>query len=430
MEDPKISSITSREVLDGKGRPMVEVDIWTTNGSMGRGASPCGTSVGSQEAFVLRDGGERFGGLGVQKAIRNVTHIIAPALVGKSVREQRTIDNLMIELDGTPTKSCLGANAIYSVSIAVARAAANSLDLPLYRYLGETETNTLPIPMFNLINGGIYAGRRIEFQEFLLAPTVARTFSEALRMGVEVFYKLKMVIERRYGQECLHTGHSAGYGAPVNEPTEIIETLLAATEEAGYGGMFKVGLDCAASHFFDSSHGCYEFRGKKTSRGEMIRFLDDLGKSYPIFMIEDPLDEEDFEGFAEITKRMSILISGDDLFATNVRRLEIGFHSGAANAVIFKPNMVGTITEALDTAYWAKKHGYALIPSIRSGGGVDDPIADVAVAVAAPLIKCGAPRSGERTSCHNRLLRIEEGLGKSAQLPSFKVVENMGRTVR
>jgi enolase len=318
MEDPKISSITSREVLDGKGRPMVEVDVWTTNGSMGRGASPCGTSVGSHEAFVLRDGGERFEGLGVQKAVRNVTDIISPALIGKSVREQRTIDNFMIELDGTPTKSRLGANAIYSVSIAAARAAANSLGLPLYRYLGETEANTLPIPMFNLINGGIYAGRSIEFQEFLLAPTVARTYSDALRMGVEVFYRLKMVIERRYGQKCLHRGHSAGYAAPVNEPTEIIETLLAATEEAGYGGMFKVGLDCAASHFFDSSHGCYDFRGRKISRSEMIRFLDDLGKSYPIFMIEDPLDEEDFEGFAEITRRMNILISGDDLFATNV----------------------------------------------------------------------------------------------------------------
>jgi len=420
MEDPKISSITSREVLDSKGRPMVEVDVWSTNGYMGCGASPCGTSVGSHEAFVLRDGGKRFGGLGVKKAVQNVTEIIAPALIGRNIREQRIIDNLMIELDGTLNKSRLGANAIYSVSIAVARAAAPSLRLPLYRYLGESDVNTLPIPMFNMINGGSYAGTKIELQEFLLAPTAARTYSEALTMSVEVFYALKNVFKKRYGEESLFTGCSAGYAAPVNEPAELIEALLEAAEKAGYGGMFKVGLDCAASHFFDSHHGTYTFRGKKTDRDEMIEFLDDLGKALPIFFIEDPLDEEDFEGFAEMTKRMNIVIAGDDLFATNIERLKNGIHSGAANAMILKPNMVGTISESLDTASWAKKHGYLLIPSIRSGGGVDDPIADIAVAVGSPLMKCGAPRSGERTGCHNRLLRIEEELGESARFPSFE----------
>jgi len=405
---------------------MVEVDVWSTNGSMGRGASPCGTSVGSHEAFVLRDRGERFGGLGVQNAVRNVTETIAPALIGRSVREQQTIDDLMVELDGTPNKCRLGANAIYSVSVAVARAAANSLGLPLYRYLGDAEANTftLPIPTFNMINGGVYGDRSIEFQEFLLAPTVAQSYSDALRMSVEVSYELDVVIRKRYGQKCLHTGHSAGYAAPVNEPAEIIEILLAATEETGYGGMFKVGLDCAASHFFDSKQECYNFRGEKISRDEMIQFLDDLGESYPIFMIEDPLDEEDFKGFAEITKRMNVLISGDDLFVTNIERLKMGIRSGAANAIVLKPNMVGTISEALDTAYWAKKHGYLLIPSIRSGGGVNDPIPDIAVAVAAPLMKCGAPRSGERTACHNRLLRIEEELKESAQFPSFEILED------
>ena len=427
MEDPKISSITSREILDSKGRPMVEVDVWSTNGFTGRGASPCGSSVGSHEAFVYRDGGKRFGGLGVKKAVQNVTEIIAPALIGRNIGKQRTIDNLMIELDGTPNKSRLGANAIYSVSIAVARAAAHSLGLPLYRYLGEAEANTLPIPMFNMINGGSYAERNIEFQEFLLAPTVAQTYSEALRMSVEVFYKLSMVMKKRYGEKSLHTGYSAGYAAPVNEPAEIIETLLEATEKAGYGGMFKVGLDCAASHFFDSNHGNYNFRGKKVGRDEMIRFLDDLGKTFPIFIIEDPLDEEDFDGFAEITRRMNIIIAGDDLFATNIERLKTGFHSGAANAMVLKPNMIGTLSEALDTASWAKKHGYLLIPSIRSGGGVDDPIPDIAVAVGSPLMKCGAPRSGERTSCHNRLLRIEEDLKESAQFPSFEIIERLGK---
>lgn len=423
-DDPKISSITSRETLDSKGRPMVEVDVWTAGGSMGRGASPCGSSVGSFEAFVLRDSGKRFGGLGVQKAVRNVAEIISPALIGRNVREQRMIDNLMVELDGTGNKSRLGANAIYSVSIAVARPAANSLGLPLYRYLSEAEVDRLPIPMFNMINGGVYADRKVEFQEFLMVPTGAQYYSGALRMGVEVFYKLNTAIRKRYGQKYLCRGHSAGYAAPVNEPSEIIETLMEAAEKAGYEGKFKVGLDCAASHFYNSEKGCYNFRGKKTSRNEMMEFLEALVKSYPIFMIEDPLDEEDFEGFKEITKRMNILIAGDDLFVTNIKRLKKGIHVRAANAIVLKPNMVGTLSEALDTAGWARKHGYLLIPSIRSGGPCDDPIPDISVALGAPLIKCGAPQSAERTTCHNRLLRIEEELGGFAQFPSFEGLEN------
>jgi len=427
MNDPKISSIKSREILDSKGRPMVEVDVWTTDGAMGRGSSPCGTSVGSHEAVVLRDGGYRFGGLGVQKAVRNVTEIISPTLIGRSVREQRIMDNLMIEIDGTPDKSCLGANAIYSVSVAVARAAANSLGISLYNYLGGIGVNIVPIPMFNMINGGQYADRNIEFQEFLLVPTAARTYSEALKMGVEVFYALSTVISRRYGQKYLQSGHSAGYAAPVEDPAEILDTLLEAAKEAGYGGMFKVGLDCAASHFYDKKQGRYTFRGKKTGRAEMIQLLENLAESYPICMIEDPLDEDDFEGFADISRRLNILITGDDLFVTNIERLKKGIYMQAANAMVLKPNMIGTLSEALDAACYAKTHGCSLIPSIRSGSGVDDPIPDIAVAVAAPLMKCGAPRSGERTMCHNRLLLIEEELGESAQFPSFELIENTNR---
>ena len=420
MKNTKISSIKSREVLDSKGRPMVEVDVWCSDGSMGRGASPCGTSVGSHEAFVLRDSGKRFGGLGVQKAVKNVREIISPCLIGKEVQDQRLIDNLMVELDNTPNKSRLGGNAIYSVSIAVARAAANSLSLPLYRYLGDAEAYTLPIPAFNMINGGIYGNQYIELQEFLLVPTVAHSYAEAWRMSVEVFYKLNQVIKGRYGQKYIQTGHSAGYAAPINDPPEIIEILLQAVDEAGYGGLFKIGLDCAASHFYDSQKGYYIFRGKNTSRGEMIQFLNNLTQAYPIFMIEDPLYEEDFEGFAEMTKNMNILISGDDLFATNIDRLKKGINSSAANAIVLKPNMVGTISEALDTASWANKHGYVIIPSIRAGGSVDDPIPDIAVAVSAPLMKCGAPRSGERTTCQNRLLHIEEELGEVGRIAPFK----------
>ena len=420
MKDAKISEIRAREILDSNGRPMVEVDVWATDGSMGRGASPCGTSVGRHEAFVLRDGGERFGGLGVQQAVRNVIEVISPALLGKSVLEQGVIDHLMIELDGTPDKSRLGANAIYSVSIAVARVAAHSLGLPLYRYLGEAGAHILPVPMFNMINGGNYYNTCVVFHEFILIPTASQSFYESLSMSVEVFFQAGKTIKKRYGKKCFHRGNYAGYGAPVNEPAEIIETLLESTEAAGYGGMFKVALDCAASHFYDKDHGLYNFRGKRTSRDGIMQFLEELTKSYPFFMIEDPLDEDDFEGHAEITKRLNILISGDDLFTTNIERLKKGVTIGAANAIILKPNMIGTISEALDTVYFAKEHGYCIIPSLRAGGGPDDPIPDIAVAVGAPLMKVGAPQTGERTANQNRLLRIEEELGDSAQFSSFQ----------
>ncbi|OGP72800.1 MAG: phosphopyruvate hydratase [Deltaproteobacteria bacterium RBG_16_49_23] len=413
-KDPKISIMKSREILDSKGRPMVEVDVWTADGSMGRGSSPCGTSVGRHEAFVLRDGGKRYGGLGVQQAIKNVNEVIYPALKGKSVLDQRGIDKLMIELDGTPNKSRLGANAIYSVSIAVARAAANSQEIPLYRYLGKGEGPVLPLPMFNMINGGLYGDRKVEFQEFILAPTGAGKFSEALRMGVEVFSTLGETIKKRYGQKGLQTGSSAGYAAPADEPAEILEILLEATKAADYAGMFRLGLDCAASHFYNPENKCYNFRGQMRCRDEMIHFLEGLTKSYSLFMIEDPLEEDDFEGYEEITKQLSTLIVGDDLFVTNLERLKRGVAMGAANAMIFKPNMVGTLSEAMDTAAYAKEHGYQLVGSGRAGGG-DDPVPEVVVAVGAPLVKFGAPRSGERIAKQNTLLRIEEELGESAQ---------------
>jgi enolase len=423
MNHPAISEIRAREILDSKGRPMVEADVWTSDGSMGRGAASCGTSVGRHEAFVLRDGGSRFGGLGVQKAVQNVHEIISPALLGRNVLEQHTIDHLMIELDGAPNKSRLGANAIYSVSIAVARAAANSLGIPLYRYLGGSRAYILPIPMFNMINGGPYSDTNVEFQEFILIPVAARRYSEALRMGVEVFASVGETIKRRYGGESVHPGHSAGYAAPVNDPPEIIETLLEATEAAGYGGMFRVGLDCAASHFYDRERGCYNFGGREAGRDEMIRFLEGLTESYGVFMIEDPLDEDDFEGYAEITKRLDILISGDDLFVSNIERLKKGVAMGAANAMVLKPNMIGTISEALDAADYGKKHRYCIIPSGRAGGAADDPIPEIGVAVGAPLAKFGAPQTAERINKQNCLLRIEEELGESAQLSSLEILK-------
>ena len=415
MGDTKISAIKAREILDSKARPMVEVDVWTTDGAMGRGASPCGTSVGSHEAFVLRDGGPRYGGLGVLKAVRNVREVIAPALVGKSVFDQQGIDRLMIELDGTPDKSRLGANAIYSVSIAAARAAAGSMGLPLFRYLGGEKDYFLPVPMFNMINGKSVSETYSEFQEFLFIPAMAETYSEALRMGVEVFSNLGDVIQERYGRSALRVGTSAGYAAPTGEPAEALETLLAAAERAGYGRGCKVGLDCAASDFYDRKEGRYLFQGRRITRQELVEILEGLARSYPLFMIEDPLEEDDFEGFAEITKRLDLLIVGDDLFVTNRERLKKGIDLGAANGMILKPNMVGTLTEAIDTARLAKRHGYRLVGSGRAGGGTDDPIPDIAVALEVPLVKFGVPRSGERISKQNCLLRIEEELGPSGR---------------
>ncbi len=415
MADDAITSVKAREILDSKARPMVEVDVRTAGGVLGRGASPCGTSVGKHEAFVLRDGGTRYGGLGVQRAARNVREVIAPALQGWSVLDQRGIDTLLIEMDGTPNKSHLGANAIYSVSIAVARAAAAVRRLPLYRHLGGPDASLLPVPMFNMINGGTFATVRMEFQEFLLIPATAERYSEALRMAVEIFAALGELIQRRYGRQRLMTGSSAGYGAPSSDPAEVLETLLEAAEAAGYGGQCRLGLDCAASHFYDAATRTYRFRGKAVERDELIAVLEGLARSHALFVIEDPLEEDDFDGFAEVTKRLHALIVADDLFVTNLERLKRGAALGAANAMILKPNMVGTISEAMDAAEYAKDHGYQIVGSGRAGGSIDDPIPDIAVAVGAPLVKFGAPRTGERLGKQNCLLRIEEELGASAR---------------
>jgi enolase 1/2/3 len=415
MANCAIREVKAREILDSKARPMVEADVWTADGVLGRGASPCGTSVGQHEAFVLRDGGTRYAGLGVQRAVRNVVEVVFPALKGRSVLDQRGIDACMIELDGTPGKTRLGANAIYSVSIAVARAAAGALGVPLYRHLGGPEACLLPVPMFNMVNGGTFGAVQMEFQEFLVIPTGVTRYSEALRMGVEIYNALGEVIRRRYGKDRLHVGSSAGYGAPTCEPSEILETLLEAANAAGYDGQCRVGLDCAASHFYDPRAGCYHFRGREVGREELIACLEELARSYKLFMLEDPLEENDYDGFATITRRVPTMIVGDDLFVTNLERVKRGVALGAANAMVLKPNMVGTISEAMDAARFAQTQGYRIVGSGRAGGSIDDPIPDIAVAVGAPLVKFGAPRTGERLGKQNCLLRIEEELGDSAR---------------
>ncbi|MBW1961180.1 MAG: phosphopyruvate hydratase [Deltaproteobacteria bacterium] len=420
MGESRITEIRAREVLDSKGIPMVEADVIASDGSMGRATSPCGVSVGSHEAVVLRDGGERFHGLGVRKAVKNIIDTIFPALKGRDVRYQRAIDSVLNELDGTPDKSKLGANAIYSVSVAVARAASNSAGIPLYRHLGGSETYTLPIPVFNMINGGKYGGINVDFQEFLLLPTGAGSFQDALRMGVETFYHLQEVIVKRFGEHRLQIGRGAGYAAPVNEPAQVLETLLEAAEVAGYRGSVKVGLDCAATHFYDPSSHCYLFQGKSVKSRDIIKTLVELAETYPLFLIEDPLHEDDFKGHASITRRLDILIAGDDLFATQLERLKRGVSMGAGNAIVIKPNMVGTISEALETALYARDHGYCLIPGGRAGGSVDDPIPDIAIAVGASMVKFGAPRAGEKINKYNRLLQICDELGDDARWIDFK----------
>jgi enolase len=415
MPSDTIVELKAREILDSKARPMVEVDVWTADGVLGRGSSPCGTSVGSHEAFVLRDGGRRYGGLGVQQAVRHVREVIAPALAGRSVANQQQIDALLIELDGTPNKSRLGANAICSVSIAVARAAAATLRVPLYRYLGGPAPCGLPAPMFNMINGGHYAGAHMPIQEFHVIPATAQCYSEALRMGVEIYAALGDVIRRRYGEDRLFAGPSAGYAAPASDPAEILEVLLEAVDAAGYRGQCRLGLDCAASEFYDSATGRYQFCGKAMDREELSGVLERLAKAYELFMIEDPLEEDDFEGFAAITRRIPAMIVGDDLFVANLERVKRGVALGAANAMILKPNMVGTISEAISAALFAQNHGYRVIGSGRAGGTIDDPITDIAVAVGASLVKFGAPRTGERLGKHNAILRIEEELGAAAR---------------
>lgn len=415
MADDRIAGLKAREILDSKARPMVEVDVWTADGIMGRGAAPCGTSVGRHEAVVLRDGGTRYGGLGVLRALRNVQETIFPAIRRRSVTDQRGLDECLIALDGTPDKSGLGANALYSVSIAVARAGAALRGLPLYRHLGGPEANRLPVPMFNMVNGGTFGSVRMEFQEFHVVPARAPRFSEALRMGVEIYATLGEIIRTRYGRERVHVGSSAGYGAPASDPGEVLEVLLEAARVAGYDGQIRLGLDCAASHFFDVATRLYRYQGRGIGREELVGILADLARRYDLFMIEDPLEEDDFEGFATVTSRIPILIVGDDLFVANLGRLKRGVALGAANGMILKPNMVGTISEAIEAARYAQTHGYQIIGSGRAGGSIDDPIPDIVVAVGAPLAKFGAPRTGERLGKQNCLLRMEEELGAAAR---------------
>jgi len=411
----KIKGIHAREILDSRGNPTIEVEVTTGEGYLGRAAVPSGASTGIYEAVELRDGGTRFHGKGVTKAVAAIEGEIAGRLIGFPVTEQRRIDEEMISLDGTGNKSRLGGNAVLGVSVACAKAAAASMGVKLYEYI-DPGASLLPVPFFNVINGGKHAGNQLDFQEFMVAPTGAASFREALLMGSEIYQALKSRLLKGYGKNAINVGDEGGFSPPMESPEEALDAVAASAEEMGYGGVTRLAMDVAASSFYKD--GGYSFMGKTLSRGELIDVYMELVSKYPISSIEDPLREEDYEGFAEITRVLPIQIVGDDLFVTNVKRLRRGIEMGACNSLLWKVNQVGSLTEARDAAKLAMDSGYTVMASHRSGETEDTFVADLSVGIGCGQIKTGAPARGERTAKYNQLLRIEEWLGEEARYPT------------
>ncbi|WP_296091060.1 phosphopyruvate hydratase [Alloprevotella tannerae] len=425
-----IEKIHAREILDSRGNPTVEVEVTTECGVIGRASVPSGASTGENEALELRDGDkQRYGGKGVQKAVANVNEKIAPALVGMSVLEQRAIDNKMIALDGTKTKSNLGANAILGVSLAVAHTAANYLNIPLYRYIGGTNTYVLPVPMMNIINGGAHSDAPIAFQEFMIRPVGAPSEKEAIRMGAEVFHALQKLLKKRGLSTAV--GDEGGFAPKLNGIEDALDSIIQAIKDAGYepGKDIKIAMDCAASEFAFVENGKYFYdykqlktgmpkdpNGKKLSVDEQIAYLKELVEKYPIDSIEDGLDENDWEGWVKLTKAIGdkVQLVGDDLFVTNVRFLEKGIAMGAGNAILIKVNQIGSLSETLDAIEMAHRHGYNTVTSHRSGETEDTTISDIAVATNSGQIKTGSLSRTDRMAKYNQLIRIEEELGEQA----------------
>ena len=417
----KIASIKGREILDSRGNPTIEVDVMLENGILGRASVPSGASTGEHEALELRDHNrDRYLGKGVLKAVKHINTHIAEALIGKDVLDQRGIDRLMIDLDGTPTKSRLGANAILGVSLAVAKAAANSLNLPLYRYIGGSNTYVMPVPMMNIINGGSHSDAPIAFQEFMIRPIGAKTFSEGLRMGAEIFHALKRVLKGRKLSTAV--GDEGGFAPGFHGTEDALNCILSAFEDAGYEPQRQVtiGLDCASSEFYtDGIYDYTKFEGIGAairSYGEQIDYLEELCNHYPIDSIEDGMAENDWDGWKMLTARLGkqCQLVGDDLFVTNVHFLRKGIQEKCGNAILIKVNQIGTLTETLDAIEMAHRHGYATIISHRSGETEDTTIADLAVATNSGQIKTGSLSRSDRMAKYNQLLRIEEELGSKA----------------
>ncbi|WP_203267688.1 surface-displayed alpha-enolase [Streptococcus uberis] len=430
-----ITDVYAREVLDSRGNPTLEVEVYTESGAFGRGMVPSGASTGEHEAVELRDGDKsRYNGLGTEKAVDNVNNIIAEAIIGYDVRDQQAIDRAMIALDGTPNKGKLGANAILGVSIAVARAAADYLEVPLYNYLGGFNTKVLPTPMMNIVNGGSHSDAPIAFQEFMILPVGASTFKEALRWGAEVFHALKKILKER-GLETA-VGDEGGF-APKFEGTEDgVETILKAIEAAGYEAGengIMIGFDCASSEFYDKERKVYDytkFEGEgaavRTS-AEQIDYLEELVNKYPIITIEDGMDENDWDGWKALTERLGgrVQLVGDDFFVTNTDYLARGIKEEAANSILIKVNQIGTLTETFEAIEMAKEAGYTAVVSHRSGETEDSTIADIAVATNAGQIKTGSLSRTDRIAKYNQLLRIEDQLGEVAQYKGIKSFYNL-----
>lgn len=426
-----IIDINAREILDSRGNPTIEVDVITEGGGYGRAAVPSGASTGKHEAVELRDGDtKRFGGKGVLHAVQFVEDVISPELIGIDVFEQREIDQVMIQLDGTPNKSKLGANAILGVSLAAAKAASSESDMPLYRYIGGVNSFTLPVPMMNILNGGSHADNKIDFQEFMIMPVGADTFREGLRMGVEIFHSLKKVLSAK--SYSTNVGDEGGFAPNIQSNEESIELVLQAIEKAGYkpGDEVMIAMDAAASEFYDENKKIYDFHksgSKPLSGEEMVDFWVKWASKYPIFSIEDGLHEDDWDSWAMLTQKLGskIQLVGDDLFVTNSERLRRGIENNIANSVLVKVNQIGTLSETIDTVTMAHRNRYTTVISHRSGETEDTTIADLAVALNAGQIKTGSASRSDRVAKYNQLLRIEEELGTSAYYPGKNLLKRL-----
>ena len=425
-----ISYIEARQILDSRGNPTIEVDVFTENGSMGRAAVPSGASTGEHEAVELRDGAKEFGGKGVLKAVENVREIIAPELIGLPVTDQNFLDQIMIELDGTKNKGNLGANAILGVSLAAARAAATDLKMPLYKYVGGVNANTLPVPMMNVINGGSHSDAQIAFQEFMVMHVKAESFSDSLRKGTEIFHNLKAILHSRGLSTAV--GDEGGFAPTFAGTEDALDTLLQAIEKAGYkpGDDVMIALDCAASEFY--KEGIYDYRKFQTpdsaqfSSSEQVSYLAELANKYPIISIEDGMHEDDWEGWKMLTDKIGnrVQLVGDDLFVTNVERLARGIKENTANSILVKVNQIGTLSETMAAVQMAQHNRYTSVMSHRSGETEDSTIADLAVAMNCGQIKTGSASRSDRMAKYNQLLRIEEALGETAYFPgldAFKI---------
>lgn len=417
----KIEKIIGREILDSRGNPTVEVDVILESGFIGRASVPSGASTGEHEALELRDGDKkRYGGKGVLKAVNNINNIIAPKLIGMSVLEQMSIDHTMLALDGTKTKSNLGANAILGVSLAVAKAAAAYLDIPLYRYIGGTNTYVMPVPMMNIINGGSHSDAPIAFQEFMIRPVGANSFREGLCMGAEVFHALKKVLHDRGLSTAV--GDEGGFAPDLTGTEDALDSIIAAIKTAGYepGRDVMIAMDCASSEFYHD--GIYDYskfegeKGKKRTANEQVAYLEELIDKYPIDSIEDGMNENDWDGWKKLTDRIGnrCQLVGDDLFVTNVDFLAMGIEKGCANSILIKVNQIGSLTETLNAIEMAHRHGYTTVTSHRSGETEDSTIADIAVATNSGQIKTGSLSRSDRMAKYNQLLRIEEEIDNNA----------------